>query len=347
MPAASEASNERGPRTLIAPRPLSVIPRGLFTINFLVQLLIWKYVVGVPLHRLRKVWASQGANIAAGTLVGTLKPLVEMLEPLYEAIKEVNRREPWWQADETHWKVFIEYLGKVGHRWWLWVFKGPHSTVFILSPTRSAQVPKDHLQPALPLAPEAREAEPLDRDTPPVASPRPGVPSPWWGKRLLTDFLCRLSGDARRDLACLVLGACAPHPRFLQHSPGPDIGRITGGFNPVKPQRTKTKPQQEPSGFGSMAPLPKFPGESITDVADAVLGAAYRNARSVHKARGPILYHRDLEVMAWALSGLCDSAGQPLCGNGIGIGPPHLIAGHQGVCRVGSDRLNVVGREVS
>ncbi len=131
MPAASEISNERGPRTLIAPRPLSVIPRGLFTINFLVQLLIWKYVVGVPLHRLRKVWASQGTNIAAGTLAGTLKTLGEILEPLYEAIREVNRQEPWWHADETHWKVFIEYIGKVGHRWWLWVFKGPHSTVFI------------------------------------------------------------------------------------------------------------------------------------------------------------------------------------------------------------------------
>ena len=213
MPAAPETPNEPGPRTLIAPRPLSVIPRGLFTINFLVQLLIWKYVVGVPLHRLRKVWASQGVHIAAGSLVGTLKPLVEILEPLYQAIMELNRQEPWWHADETHWKVFIEYVGKVGHRWWLWVFKGPHSTVFILSPTRSAKVPKDHLQRGIPLETEAREEKPLDRDNTP-ASQQPETPEtnhhpPWWGKRLLTDFY----GAYRAMLDGILHAWCWAHVR--------------------------------------------------------------------------------------------------------------------------------------
>ncbi len=154
-------------RALTAPGPARVIPRGLFTVNFLAQLLTWKYVWGVPLHRLRKQMATQGAAMAAGSLVGALEKLVPVLEPLYEAIKAFNRHEPWWHADETHWKVFLEQVGKVGYRWWLWVFSGPQSTVYLLSPTRSAQVPKDHLQ----------KMSPDDENLP-----------SWFGKLLLTDY---------------------------------------------------------------------------------------------------------------------------------------------------------------
>ncbi len=175
-PEAPVVNRPTTPRTFTAPLPLNVIPRGLFTINFLVQLLAWKYGAGVPLHRLRKFWAWQGAAIAAGTLVGALQALVPVLEPLYQAILAFNREEPWWHADETHWKVFIDYEGKVGHRWWIWVFIGPRSTVYVLSSTRSAAVPKAHLQSPPP---------PAEDD--PTPTPGDAAP-PWLNKLLLTDF---------------------------------------------------------------------------------------------------------------------------------------------------------------
>ena len=28
----------------------------------------------------------------------------------------------YWHADETRWAVFVELAGKVGHRWYRWVF---------------------------------------------------------------------------------------------------------------------------------------------------------------------------------------------------------------------------------
>ncbi len=87
--------------------------------NFLVQLLAWKYGLGVPLHRLRKLWTWQGADIAAGTLIGVFQALVPVLEPLYQAILAFNRTESWWHADETHWKVFVDSEGKVRHHWWI------------------------------------------------------------------------------------------------------------------------------------------------------------------------------------------------------------------------------------
>ena len=120
-----------------------MVPRGRFTLEFVVPWLPWKDVWGVPLHRLREVWETQQVPIAAGTLVGVLKAVGPQLKPLYDAIRRVNQREPWWHADETSWKVFIEWEKKTHHRWWLWVFSGPHSTVFLLSPTRSKPVPCD------------------------------------------------------------------------------------------------------------------------------------------------------------------------------------------------------------
>ena len=187
------------PRGFTAPGPLSVIPRGLFTHQLLIQVLAWKYLWGVPLYRLRQVWKTQGADIAAGSLVGALQQLVPIFKPWYEALQKVNQAEPWWHADETHWKVFAETAGKVGYRWWLWVFSGPQSTVYLLSPSRSAKVPIDYLQ----------------GDCPTDGS----LPS-WWYKLLITDFF----GAYRAMLIGITHAWCWAHIRrkFLA------AGRVPG-----------------------------------------------------------------------------------------------------------------------
>ena len=68
-------------RSFTAPPPLTVVPRGRFTLEFVVPWLTWKYVWGVPLHRLREVWETQKVPIAAGTLVGVLKAVGPPLQP--------------------------------------------------------------------------------------------------------------------------------------------------------------------------------------------------------------------------------------------------------------------------
>ena len=40
--------------------------------------------------------------------------------------------------------VFVTQDGKVGYRWWLWVFLGEDTVVFRLDPTRSHDVPESH-----------------------------------------------------------------------------------------------------------------------------------------------------------------------------------------------------------
>lgn len=47
--------------------------------------------------------------------------------------------------DETRWMVFADIEGKDGHRWWLWVVITEDTVVYLLDPTRSSKVPKNHL----------------------------------------------------------------------------------------------------------------------------------------------------------------------------------------------------------
>ena len=52
-----------------------------------------------------------------------------------------------WHADETRWLVFVMLEGKVGYRWYLWVFHSREVVIFILAAGRSHDVPEEHLGP--------------------------------------------------------------------------------------------------------------------------------------------------------------------------------------------------------
>ena len=62
------------------------------------------------------------ARHAAGTLAGGLQALAPLFDPLVHAMLAKLRIEQHWHADETRWAVFVPVDGKVGHRWYLWVY---------------------------------------------------------------------------------------------------------------------------------------------------------------------------------------------------------------------------------
>jgi hypothetical protein len=41
---------------------------------------------------------------------------VPLFAPLDQALVAQLRRQAHWHADETRWAVFVEQLGKIGHR---------------------------------------------------------------------------------------------------------------------------------------------------------------------------------------------------------------------------------------
>jgi len=133
-----------GPRTRVAPPPGKLIPKGRLGVSVWVEILLGKFFSHQPVERQLGEWRLRGLDLAAGTVTGGLERLEPLFHPIYEALLARSAQAGFAQADETRWLVFIEQEGKVGHRWWLWVFLTEDTVVFRLDPSRSHEVPEGH-----------------------------------------------------------------------------------------------------------------------------------------------------------------------------------------------------------
>ena len=130
---------------LVAPVVPKPIPKGLFTSQFLARLLVEKYVLGRPLHRIGTALAHEGLDVCDATLVANIEALSALLAPIDAAIRARNATSSHLHVDETSWKVFEKVDGKLNNRWWLWVFIGSDTTVFEVAKFRSTDVLASHL----------------------------------------------------------------------------------------------------------------------------------------------------------------------------------------------------------
>jgi transposase len=133
------------PGMITAPVPAKLFPKGMFSISFWVHLVLEKYLFQRPLHRILNVLSLEGLDVSQGTITGGLERIGSLLQPVYAYIQERNRQAKLWKMDETSWRVFVEVEGKKGYLWWLWVVITTDTVVYLLEPTRSAEVPRRHL----------------------------------------------------------------------------------------------------------------------------------------------------------------------------------------------------------
>lgn len=132
-------------RIVTAPIPPKLIPKGMCSTGFWVQIILEKFLFQRPLYRILKALELEGLTVSQGTITGGLKRIGKVLQPLYPRILERNRAANHWHIDETKWMLFAVTDGKKGHRWVLWVFVSRDTCVYILDPSRSSRVPRDHL----------------------------------------------------------------------------------------------------------------------------------------------------------------------------------------------------------
>lgn len=130
--------------TITAPPPARLISGGILGISVWVTVLLDKYLLQRPTHRLLEDLRHHGLDLAPGTVTDGLRRLAPLFTPLYEALVERSRLARHWHADETRWQVYETTPEKASHRWCLWVFESHEVVVYTLDPTRSAQVPKAH-----------------------------------------------------------------------------------------------------------------------------------------------------------------------------------------------------------
>jgi transposase len=128
------------PGIVTAAPPPRLIERGKFGMSVWVSVLLDKFLYGRPSHRLLQDLADHGLSMSPGTLAGGLHALAPLFEPLDLALVGKLRTEAHWHADETRWAVFVDLAGKVGHRWYLWVFHSRSVVHYVLDSSRSADV---------------------------------------------------------------------------------------------------------------------------------------------------------------------------------------------------------------
>jgi len=134
-------------RTLTAPSPPKLIPKGHYGLSVWVHVLLDKYSSYRPTERLLGQLEQYDLDLPAGTVNDGLRRIEPMLRPVYEALLARNRLGGFHQADETRWLVFVLLDGKKGHGWWLWVILGADTVIYLLDSSRSHEVPEAHFGP--------------------------------------------------------------------------------------------------------------------------------------------------------------------------------------------------------
>jgi transposase len=102
-------------RTLVAPPPPKLIPKGNVGVSIWVLVLLDKYSSYRPTERLLGQLEQYDLDLPAGTINDGLQRIEPMLRPIYEAFCMRNRQGDFHQADETHWLVFVLLDGKKGY----------------------------------------------------------------------------------------------------------------------------------------------------------------------------------------------------------------------------------------
>jgi transposase len=135
------------PGIVTAPPAPRVIPKSILGVSLLVEALVDKYLSYRPTYRLLADLATRDLDLSLGTVTDALQRLLPLFEPVYEALADHSRRQPLWHGDETRWLVFATVEGKVGFRWYLWVFHSAEVVVFVLAQGRAHDVPEQYLGP--------------------------------------------------------------------------------------------------------------------------------------------------------------------------------------------------------
>lgn len=117
-----------------------LIKHGKYGVSVWTEVLLSKFRHGQPSHRLLQDLASHGLIMSAGTLAGGLQKIAPLFEPINTQLLVRLRSAHHWHADETRWATFVDVDGKVGHRWYLWVFHSPEVVHYVLDKSRAAHV---------------------------------------------------------------------------------------------------------------------------------------------------------------------------------------------------------------
>jgi transposase len=129
----------------IPSRPIDKCLAGNVLLAFI---LISKYVDHLPLYRQQQIFKRYGIHIAPSTIDGWIAQLGTLLEPLYNAMVNVVKKDGYIQVDETPTRVLDKTKKGKCHRGYYWVYHSPPKkmVVFDYQPGRGKNAPRNMLE---------------------------------------------------------------------------------------------------------------------------------------------------------------------------------------------------------
>lgn len=131
---------------IVAKKPESIIYKSVYTTNTWCKLLAMKYLTGIPVNKFNELTNNMGYKFNPSTILGGFEKLLDVMNLLYKEILKYNQNESHWHADETRWCRMLDTEGKKRRLFWMWVFVGKLTVVYVLDPTRSQNVPEKHFK---------------------------------------------------------------------------------------------------------------------------------------------------------------------------------------------------------
>jgi len=86
---------------LVAPAPTAVIDKGILGNSFVAHALVDRFQFHMPYHRQEKKYLSEGVQVSRSVLCETTARCAELLDPVFDALKDQILSSSYLKADET------------------------------------------------------------------------------------------------------------------------------------------------------------------------------------------------------------------------------------------------------
>jgi len=131
-----------GDRILQAASPPNVVEGGAWGPSVYAHVVVSKCVDSLPLYRQERILGRAGHPIARSVLCGLFHRAANELEPLYDRLLELVKRDPYLNADETTLRVGEKHAARTA---WFWTVLSKDIVTFRFSETRAAETANDLL----------------------------------------------------------------------------------------------------------------------------------------------------------------------------------------------------------
>jgi transposase len=142
------SSNDEQTQIVIADLPSLPIPKGNAGAGLLAHILISKFVDHLPFYRQVQMFKRQDVTIAESTITGWFNASCNLLEPLYQSLKNKITATDYLMADETPIPVLTKDKPGATHKGYHWVYYDPVNkrALFNYQKTRGREGPEEFLK---------------------------------------------------------------------------------------------------------------------------------------------------------------------------------------------------------